>query len=192
MSHQATRHIGEWLGGSSATDGSVAYYLALAGFPKYSGDTLPSAPTSYNEWEDDWVAYGSLPDADDLIASIETPCVAVSFRQLDFPTGPDAYEQATGMVQKGLITLGVMLAVRGETKSENQRSIGYLARATHGSLIALGQGTDTQRTLTDQGIQLGRVQSFRRSSAQMEKGDMTIVGGWDVTYAITETVPVSM
>lgn len=192
MSHPATAHLANWLGGSSVTDGSVAYYLASSRLPVWGSNTLPAAPSVYNEFEDEWVAYGGLPDTDDEWADIATPCLAVMYRGENWPEGPYAYEQANGSGHDGTIDLSVIVCVRGETKALNQRNAYYYARATKGSLYALGYGTDTQRTLASMGIRLGRVQSCKRANAQTIKGDYTALSAWDVQYAITESVPVSM
>lgn len=190
MSHVVVPHVADWLGDDAETEGSVGYLLTKV--PLWDTDALPSpSPSVYDEWRDDWVALGELPDADDVLAEITTPCIAVQFRSVTFPKGPEGYAESTGMVVDGLISLSAFIAVRGPLKADSQRYIGYLARATMGSLYALGYGTDTNRTVVDQGVRLGRVQSMSRNSAQQQKGDITLVTGWDVSYAITETIPVS-
>lgn len=189
MSHPATAHVADWFAASADTDGSVGNLLTS--IPMYSDDALPDTLSVYDEWRDDWVAAGELPDADDSLADITTPCIAVLFNQQAFSDGPYAHADAAGMAQDGTITLHAFIAVRGPLRADTLRQVSYLARATHGSLLSLGMATDTQRTITGMGIRLGRVQNITRSRAQFRKGDITGVTGWDVTYAITESVPVS-
>lgn len=183
MSHVICAHVADWLDASAASIDTL-----LQTVPRYSDDVIPDAPTLYDAYRDDWVAFGALPATDDELAEITAPLVAVQYMQDDVTRVP--HGTPVGTSADSVIKLRISVAIRGTSAAGDARALSYYVRATKGSLWALGFGTNTDRTATDTGIRLGRVQSMSSYAMQPTKV-LTSVAGIDVSYDMTETIPVS-
>lgn len=184
MSHPALATIADWMSDETSSSG---INTLLTSVPLYSDDVLPDTPPAvYDEWRDDWVASGVVPDSDDSLGGITSPLVALTMTRNEFTEGPFQFD-ATNMGLNSTLRFGVLIGVRGPLTAALGRSCFYLSRVVLNSLEALSQGTDTERTVTGTGIQLRRMQSIARGGLSKPIKDITGVTGWDVVFALTES-----
>jgi hypothetical protein len=188
MSHIAIPHIAAWL---SDPDGDYAVGALLQSVPRYGTDAIPETPVIYNDYEHDWAALGLLPDTDDELAeiAITTPLLAVKLLGEDSVREPYA-QPSSNRAEDDLLRVGVLIAIRSTSPAANARALSYYARVVKNSLRALGFASDTDRTVVNAGVRLGRVQSMSRGSGSTQKGDLLADTTLVVAFAMTESTAV--
>jgi hypothetical protein len=135
--NEGVRILADWFNDVTAGATSIADVIALADFAKDAADSLPTAPTIYDGTRNAWAARGLIPRASQ---GVTFPLVAVRFVDAAYDLNPR--QDSTGFNYLfGQATFAIMTAQRLTDPDENKEDVGYLERATLGSLYALHSPT---------------------------------------------------
>lgn len=181
--NEPVRLVADWLNGTTAGSTSVTAVLALSDFPKDSADSLPSNPTHYDSTRHGFAARGVFPRD----GSVTYPCVVVGWAGLRYDLQRKQHTSAAKM-QQGECTVAITIAHRLSDSDEGVEDVGYLTRATLGSL-ALFHAPDELAARTRNGVQLGECTAMVLATIRAEDDDKLIGTQILLTYLTQETTP---
>lgn len=181
--NEPVRIVADWLNGTTASSSSVATILALSDFPKDTADSLPANPTHYDATRHGFAARGQFPRD----GSVTYPCVVVGFGGMRYDFQRKTHT-GNAQLQQGEATVVVTVASRLQDTDENVEDIGYLVRATLGSLARLHAPTQLAGR-TRNGVQLLECTAMQLVPIRGEPEDLLVGTQITLTYLTHETTP---
>lgn len=181
--NEPVRIVADWMAGTTAGSTSVTGILQLSDFPKDSADSLPSLPTHYDSTRNGFAARGVFPKD----GSVTYPCVVTGFASLDYGEQRKTHT-GNADLQQGECRVTVTIATRLQDSDEGVEDVGYLVRATLGSL-ALLNAPDKFAARTRNGFQLLECIGMSMRNVRAEDDDKLIGTQIELTYLTHETTP---
>jgi len=181
--NEPARIVADWLNDVTSSATSVSDIIALSDFPKDAADSLPTAPAIYDSSRNGFAARGVFPKD----GSVTYPCIVVGFVGLRYENFRKTHD-SNAKLQQGEATVTVTIAHRLQDSDEGVEDVGYLVRATKGSLDVL-HGPTKLAARTRNGISLLHLTALTMGNVRAEDDDKLIGTQFVLTYATHETTP---
>lgn len=182
MSHIAVRIVADHL--DSAELGANA---CAASVPRDGDDPLPSAVHVYDETRHGWLARDDLPRPEHAAGKVEYPALLVSLVSLSMDGGAPRPAANGALVETGVVTIAVQVAIRATRTEDAVSEAMYLLRASRASLRLLDASASAVRTRCS--TLLSPSSSVSQGKSDRIAEDLIVSDVLLVTYPFTEAAP---